>query len=230
LHLPFDPSPTWAGDIGLRMRRYFLLKLLGTTALIGLFFLGYLQVLHHPVYAVVVMPLTALDRLIPLQPQALYAYLSLWLYVGFGPGLQLTFADLVVYALWLIGLCLTGLAIFYFWPTAVPPLAIDVSGFPGFRMLQGVDAAGNACPSLHVAVATFTFVRLRALLRHVGTPDHLHIINTSWFLAIAYSTLATKQHVVLDVIAGALLGLCFAVMSMRQRAASTEGELANALR
>ena len=38
---------------------------------------------------------------------------------------------LVVYGLWIGALCVTGLACFYLWPTQVPPLALDVYGFPG---------------------------------------------------------------------------------------------------
>ena len=37
------------------------------------------------------MPRTRLDLLIPFQPAALLAYVSLWVYVGVGPGLQLVF-------------------------------------------------------------------------------------------------------------------------------------------
>ncbi len=212
------PSPTWVEDLLLRMRRHFLVKLLGTTLFIAVFFVGYLHVLHHPAYAVTTMPLTALDAWIGFQPQALYAYLTLWLYVGVGPGLQLDFAELLEYAFWLSALCLVGLGIFYFWPTQVPPPGFDAAVYPGFAMLQGVDAAGNACPSLHVAVATFTVIRLRAVLRQIGTPALLQAINAVWFIAIAWSTLATKQHVVLDVAAGALLGTGFALLSLRWRA------------
>ena len=219
--LPLTPSPpqTWTADIGLRMRRLFALKLVGTTAFTWLFFIGYLYLLQHPVYPVIVMPLTALDRLIPFQPQALFVYFTLWLYVGVAPGLELSFTELVVYGLWIGALCLTGLACFYFWPTQVPPLAIDVSGFPGFAALQGVDAAGNACPSMHVAVAMFTVIRLEDVLRRAGAPGYLRLINRVWFVAIAASTLMVKQHVVLDVVAGALLGIAFALPSMRWRPA-----------
>ena len=209
--------PTWTADIGLRMRRHFLLKLVGTSTFIWLFFLGYFHLLRHPVQAVVVMPLTALDALIPFQPAALFAYLSLWLYVGVAPGLQLTLRELLVYGLWVSGLCVTGLGIFYLWPTAVPPLTLDVSGFTGFRMLQGVDAAGNACPSMHVAIAIFTAIWLEHLLRNARAPGGLRLFNIAWFLAIAWSTLAIKQHVVLDVVAGALLGIAFAWPSLRWR-------------
>ena len=214
------PSPqSWAADIGLRMRRLFALKLVGITAFTWLFFLAYFYLLQHPVHPVVVMPLTALDQLIPFQPPALFVYLSLWVYVGTAPGLQLTFTELVVYGLWVGALCLTGLACFYFWPTQVPPLAIDVSGFPGFATLQGVDAAGNACPSMHVAVAMFTVIRVEDVLRQAGAPAWPRLINRIWFIAIAMSTLMVKQHVVLDVAAGALLGIAFALPSLRWRPA-----------
>ena len=209
----------WAADIGLRMRRMFALKLVGITAFTWLFFVAYFYLLQHPVHPVTVMPLTALDRLIPFQPQALFVYVTLWLYVGTAPGLQLRFTELVVYGLWVGALCLTGLACFYFWPTQVPALTTDVSGLPGFSMLKGVDAAGNACPSMHVAVAIFTAIRLDDVLRRAGAPRSLHLSNRVWFLAIAFSTLAIKQHVVLDVVAGALLGIAFALPSLRWRPA-----------
>ena len=212
-------SRRWTADIALRLRRHFMLKLVGTTAFTWLFFIGYFELLRHPAYPVVVMPLTALDHLIPFQPQALFAYLSLWLYIGIAPGLQLSFRELAVYGLWIGALCVTGLALFYFWPTQVPPLALDVSGFPGFAMLQGVDAAGNACPSMHVAVAMFTVLRIEQLLRQARVPLLLRLVNGTWFAAIVYSTLAIKQHVVLDAAAGALLGIAFALPSLRWRPA-----------
>ncbi|MET3495853.1 phosphatase PAP2 family protein [Variovorax boronicumulans] len=212
------PRPqTWTSDIGLRMRRHFLLKAVGTTVFTWIFFIAYFHLLRNPAFPVTVMPLTALDHLIPFQPYALGAYLSLWLYVGVAPGLQLTFRELVVYGLWIGGLCITGLGLFYVWPSQIPPLAIDVSGYPGFAMLQGVDAAGNACPSMHVAVSIFTAIRIEHLLRQAGTPVVLRVLNWIWFAAIAYSTLAVKQHVVLDVVAGALLGMAFAFPSLYWR-------------
>ena len=217
--MPAAPISPWTTEIGLRLRRHFPLKLVGTTAFTWLFFIGYFQLLRHPAHPVTVMPLTALDHLIPFQPATLFAYLSLWLYVGIAPGLQLTFRELLVYGLWAGALCLTGLAIFYLWPTAVPPLALDVSGLAGFRMLQGVDAAGNACPSMHVAIAIFTAIRIEQLLRQARAPLALRGLNIAWFAAIAWSTLAIKQHVVIDVAAGALLGVAFALPSLRWRPA-----------
>jgi membrane-associated phospholipid phosphatase len=210
-------NPTWTHELRLRMRRYFVIKTIGITAFTWLFFIGYFYVLRNPAYPVTLMPLTAIDHLIPLQPPLLIAYFSLWLYIGFAPALQLTFAELIAYAAWIISLCLTGLALFYFWPTAVPSRAPDASGFPGFALLQGVDAAGNACPSMHVAAAIFSAIWIEHLLRQMGAPRWLRITNAIWFAAIAYSTLAIKQHVLLDALAGALLGTVFALPSLRLR-------------
>ncbi len=220
-HPAFAP---WTAEIGLRMRRHFLLKLLGTTAFVWTFFVGYFHLLRHPTHPVFLMPLTALDHVIPFQPSMLFAYLSLWLYVGIAPGLQRTFRELMVYAAWAAALCATGLALFYFWPTAVPPFALDTSGYPGFRMLKGVDAAGNACPSMHVAIAMFTVIWVEHLLRIAQVPLALRALNVAWFLAIAWSTLAIRQHVVLDVLAGALLGLAFGLPSLRWRPRAVQSQ------
>ena len=214
------PSPrpsAWRSELGLRMRRHLAVKLVGTTAFTWVFFIGYFHLLRHPVNPISVMPLVALDHLVPFQPQLLPIYLSLWFYVGIAPGLQLTFAQLLAYGLWVGALCLTGLALFYFWPTAIPPLMPHTAGFSGFSVLRGVDAAGNACPSMHVAVAMFSALWIERVLRLIQAPAALRLVNAAWFLAIAYSTLAIKQHVVLDVLAGALLGIAFALPSLHWR-------------
>jgi membrane-associated phospholipid phosphatase len=114
-------------------------------------------------------------------------------------------------------LCITGLSLFYFFPTAVPPLTFDVSGYPGFAMLQGVDASGNACPSMHVAAAIFTALRLADVMRQARVPAPWRWANTLWFIAIVWSTVAVRQHVVLDALAGAALGGMFALASLRWR-------------
>jgi membrane-associated phospholipid phosphatase len=208
------PGAAWAGELWRRIRRLLLLKAVGISAFMWAFFVAYFYLLRQPAYPITEMPLTALDRLIPFQPAAMGAYLSLWFYVGIAPGLIGSFRALVVHGLWAAALCGVGLACFYFWPTAVPATA-----HPPLPLLQGVDAAGNACPSLHVATAMFSAVCLDALLRRVQVPALLHWVNAGWFIAIAYSTLAIKQHVVVDVVSGATLGLVFAAAALRWRPA-----------
>jgi membrane-associated phospholipid phosphatase len=208
---------SWRSELWRRMRSLFVLKAVGTTAVTWLFFLAYFHLLRHPIHPVTVMPLTAIDRWIPFHPPMLIAYFSLWFYVGVAPGFLWSFKELFVYGLWAVALCCCGLAFFYFWPTAVPALMRTASDFPGFELLEGIDAAGNACPSMHVAIAMFTALCLHDLLRHLRVPQGLRLLNVIWFVAIAYSTLAVKQHVVIDVLAGGLLGAVFAAAALRWR-------------
>jgi PAP2 superfamily len=212
-------SRRWTVQLWQRMRRYLWLKAIGISLFMWVFFIGYFHLLRNPVFPVTQMPLTALDLAIPFQPGTVIAYLTLWVYVGIPPGLLLSFRQLVVYGLWAAALCLTGLACFYFFPTAVPPLALDpdLARFPAFALLQGVDAAGNACPSLHVATAMFSAIWIDRLLREMSAPNALRVVNGAWFLLIVHSTLATKQHVVLDVVAGVPLGIAFAFAALRWR-------------
>lgn len=230
--MPPDPpaarpaaAPAWAGELAWRAQHLFMLKLVGTSVGTALFFVAYFHLLQHPPRPAIVMPLTAIDRLIPFEPGAIAAYLSLWVYVGIGPGLQRSLADLLAYGAWAGALCLAGLACFYWWPTSVPPATQDLSAYPGFGMLKGVDAAGNACPSMHVAIAIFSAIRAGQVLRSIGAPRWLRAINAGWFVAIAWSTLATRQHVAIDVVAGAALGLVFVLGSLRWRPQAATGTI-----
>jgi len=204
-------------DIGERMRARFWLKALGITGFMGLFFAAYFYLLRHPGQSVIAMPLTVVDRWIAFQPWAFWPYASLWFYVVLPPGLLMTTRELMRYGIWIAGLCLAGLACFYVWPTAVPDLSVQTADHPGFGLLRGVDAAGNACPSLHVATASFSALWLDHLLREVRAPRWARWLNALWFGLIVWSTLAIKQHVWLDVVAGAALALLFAPASLPRR-------------
>jgi hypothetical protein len=226
--LPAQVAPAsgaWATLLLLRVRRHWLLKMCGISAFMWAFFVAYFYLLRHPARPVTIMPLTAIDDAIGLQPAALVAYVSLWVYVGVAPGLLMTLRELLHFGLWVGGLCLTGLGMFYLWPTAVPPREVgpDLAQHPGFALLQGVDAAGNACPSLHVATALFNAIWVWRLLGRVGAPRGMHVFNTVWLLLIVYSTLAIKQHVLLDALAGAALGAAFGWASLRSFAARGNG-------
>jgi membrane-associated phospholipid phosphatase len=208
---------SWLHNLLVRLRRYFLLKAFGTTVFITVFFVGYFHILRSTAHLAVTMPLTALDDLVGFQPAALYAYLTLWVYVGLPPAILYGLRELIAYGGWVGALCVTGLACFWFWPTAVPPYPVDVGLYPSFRLLQGLDASGNACPSLHVATAAFSALWLDRLLAEIGAGWRPRTINWIWFAAIAWSTMATKQHVSLDVLAGGALGIAFALASLHWR-------------
>lgn len=200
------PPPSWLRAAGQRLGAHWLEKTVGITAGTTAFFLAYFWVLHHPSGAPRVMSLTALDRWIPFQPFTLPLYLSLWIYVSLAPGLMPTRRELVAYALTALALSVAGLAIFFVWPTAVPPAGVTWADDSLFAFLKATDASGNACPSLHVAFAVFTALVLGSQLRQLATGRVVRTLNWLWCAGIVYSTVATRQHVVLDVIAGAALG------------------------
>jgi hypothetical protein len=207
----------WSGRLALRMRRLFWLKALGVTLWVWVFFIGYFHVLRHPVHEVTTMPLTAIDAWIDFEPRALPIYLSLWFYVGIAPGLMWSLRELLYYGAWTAALCATGLAFFYALPTTITPYPVDTAAYPMFGVLRGIDAAGNACPSMHVAAALFSSLWIARLLADVRAPAGLQAMNIVWLALIAWSTIAVRQHVVLDVLAGAALGLLFALPSLRWR-------------
>ncbi|HET7922523.1 MAG TPA: phosphatase PAP2 family protein [Gammaproteobacteria bacterium] len=210
-----DTSDTpWSRQLWLRFRAHWWAKSLGTIAGITAFMWVYFWLLRHPQFPVTVMPLTPLDRLIPFTPWALLPYATLWLYISLAPALLATWREMAPYLAAVATLTLLGFALFWFWPTEIPVPAIDWNRYPSVEFLKSVDASGNACPSLHVAFAVLTALWLHLLLKLVAAPTWLRVLNGLWCLLIAWSTLAIKQHVALDMEAGALLGLAVGVLHL----------------
>ncbi|MEE9331576.1 MAG: phosphatase PAP2 family protein [Methylophilaceae bacterium] len=195
----------WVQQIKLAFNSHVLLKCIGLTIFISLFFTAYFYVLNHPAFPVTVIPNTYLDRLIGFQPLALPIYLSLWVYVAFPAMLTIKLRELYEFTLSIALMSTVGLVIFYFWPTTIPVNEIDWALHPSINFLKSVDAAGNACPSLHVATALFSGAWLGYILRRTNAPFWVKAINIIWCVSIIYSTLATRQHVVLDVLGGLVL-------------------------
>lgn len=217
------PPLAWYRQAAQLVPRDLVLKSIGIPIFIAVFFGAYFYVLKNPAYPVTVMPLTLLDRLISFEPTALALYLSLWLYVSLPPAFLASRRELCVYGLAMAGTCLTGLLVFYFWPTAVPPSDIDWALYPGVDFLKNMDASGNACPSLHVATAVFSGIWLHHLLRRFGAPLWVILFNALWCTGIVYSTVATRQHVAVDMWAGLALGALTAWLSLRQAGRSGSG-------
>lgn len=190
-------------------------KMLGTTLGMTAFFVAYFWLLKHPLDPVAIMPLTAVDHLIGFQPWALPLYLSLWFYVSLAPALLIDDRELVSYGVATAILSVIGLGTFFFWPTAIPRPDVDWSQHSAFAFLQAADAAGNACPSLHVAFAVFTAIWFGRILPRMNAGRTIRALNWLWCAGILYSTIAIRQHVALDVLAGAFLGAAVAVAHLR---------------
>ena len=210
-----SPQTSWLRQLGPRMQVLWQAKFIGTTLGMTAFFVVYFWLLHHPLFPITTMPLTAVDRWIPFWPGALVLYGSLWFYVSLAPALLTDRRELISYLLATTVLSVIGLGIFLVWPTAVPVASPDWSRDPFFSMLQKVDASGNACPSLHVAFAVFTAFWFQRLLREMQAGRVARALNRLWCLGILYSTIATRQHVAIDVLAGAVLGAAVAFVHLR---------------
>ncbi len=210
-------NPRWTSELLRLLLDHFWLKLLGISGFMWIFFSAYFHLLRNPVNPVTTMPLTVVDEWIGFQPWAFWAYVSLWLYVGIPAGLTRDVPALLRHGAWATALCLVGLACFYLLPTAIPAanLAMGSATHTGFAVLQGVDATGNACPSMHVATALFSACWIHRRLSDIRAAWWAFAINALWAALIVYSTLAIKQHVLLDVLGGTLLAAVFALVSLR---------------
>lgn len=205
---------SWQRELIYRLGAAWVAKMLATALGISAFFVAYFWVLHNPQDLPVVMPMTFVDRAVPLEPRAMPLYLSLWVYVSIGPALLRDAGELARYGLATLVISVVGLGIFFFWPTTTPDFGIDWSQYPSMEFLKRVDVSANACPSLHVAFAVFTGLWLDRLVRDIGLARSVRFVNLLWCLGILYSTLAVRQHVLLDVVAGAALGASVALAHM----------------
>lgn len=199
-----------------RLVRYWPLKAVGTSLFMMLFFWGYFSVLNHPYGSPTVMPLIWLDQWIAFTPYSFPVYASLWVYVSLPPALMGNLRSLILFCLWVSSLCLFCLALFWIFPTQTPEFDIDWKNYPGLALIKGIDAAGNACPSLHVASAVFSAFWLDRIFSQLQAPRMLNLLSWAYCLAIIWSTLASLQHVALDAICGIGVGVAFAVASLNR--------------
>lgn len=161
-----------------------------------------------------VLPELALDRLVPFSPVWTGAYLSVCALVFLAivaPGDR---NELRIFVRGVTALCVTSFAVFLVFPTEVARHGlIDAPSDGLYSFVVGVDTPRNAFPSLHAGLTTFSLT----LLAHIWRPGTaLRIAGVLWGVAILYGTLATKQHVVIDILAGGLLGVAALLWAARR--------------
>ncbi len=208
-------SLAWPSEVLRRLVKLWTVKALGTTAFMAIFFWGYFSVLRYPLGDPYVMPEIALDRWIPFTAASYPVYISLWVYVSLPPALLSNWRALLHCGFWIALMCASCLLFFWLVPTQTPVFDIDWSLYPSMSTIKSMDASGNAFPSLHVASAVFAALWLDRLFVHMRSPQALRWVSLALCIAIAWSTVASRQHVTLDVLAGAAVGLIFALGSLR---------------
>lgn len=159
------------------------------------------------------VPELAWDRVVPLQPTWVLVYGSLYLFVILLPVLvvrqeeQIRRTVLAYLMVWI-----TAYACFLIYPTMAPrPDEVIGEGFAvwGLRFLYSADPPYNCFPSLHVAHSFVSALTCYRVHRGVG------IAAALCASLIGVSTLFTKQHYILDVIAGIFLACVADVVFLR---------------
>jgi membrane-associated phospholipid phosphatase len=149
------------------------------------------------------VPEIALDRAIPLQPAWMLVYGSLYVFVILLPLLMVRQHGLLRRAMqaYLMVMVVAYVG-FLLYPTAAPrPAVVPGDGFSAWtlRIAYAIDPPYGCFPSLHVAYAFVSAFTCSRVHRGVG------IVAVAWAALIGVSTLYTKQHYVVDVVAGAVL-------------------------
>ncbi len=148
-------------------------------------------------------PELALDGAFPLMPSWALIYGALYLFLILLPIFVVRQDEQIrrtVFAYLLIWL--TAYAVFIVYPTAAPrPASVIGEGFAvwGLRALYSSDPPYNCFPSIHVAHSFVSALTCYRVHRGLG------IVATICATLVALSTLFTKQHYILDAIAGVLL-------------------------
>jgi membrane-associated phospholipid phosphatase len=149
------------------------------------------------------VPELAWDRVVPLQPAWALVYGSLYLFVILLPVLIVRQEEQIrrtVRAYLLVWIA--AYVCFLIYPTTAPrPAKVIGEGFAvwGLRFLYSADPPYNCFPSLHVAHSFVSALTCYRLHRGMGVAAALCAS------LIGVSTLHTKQHYILDVIAGIFL-------------------------
>jgi membrane-associated phospholipid phosphatase len=167
-------------------------------SLAPLYFAIGLMTRDWPTYA----PALALDRAIPVQPGWALVYGSLYVFIVPLPLFVVRQAELFRRAMRAyLAVMLVSYAGFLLYPTVAPrPLAVPGDGFAAWslRLTYSIDPPHGCFPSLHVAYSFVSALTCFRVHRGVGLGALL------WATLTGVSTLFTKQHYVVDVIAGML--------------------------
>jgi hypothetical protein len=176
--------------------------------------------LQHFVFAAPRTPwITPLDLRIAFEPRWIWVYASLALLVPLAPLLTPTRDGLARYVHGLAWLCVTSFVAFLVLPVAGPrPPEIPAQGL--YAMIVAVDRPLNSLPSLHAGLTAYSLLHLARVAtdaRSAAAGRRFVVLGVAWGVAILFSTLATKQHWVVDLPFG--MALAWAAHAWAWRAA-----------
>jgi fatty acid desaturase len=168
----------------------------------------YFGLQHAAAFRVTLMPVWGLDQIVPFYPDAAWLYLSLYLLLPIAPLLMTTRRELACYAASVAIVSMVSNLIFFLCPTGLTRPAVDAPGL-AYALILATDRPVNACPSLHASLAVLSALWCARLLRATDNRRawFWQVLAWAWTLAILYATLLTKQHVLVDLLAGGALAV-----------------------
>lgn len=188
-----------------RVRALWRLKVLITLIVWFTFCVPYFLIGNYAFMPVRVLRLTWLDRAFGFHLGAwVWIYQSEYLLVNFIPWLSTSRNELRRYIRGFALLSLISFAVFLVFPILGPkPPVTDARGM--YWLLQQYDVPFNSLPSLHAGMVVFTLGFGNRILRgHLSRAASL--LFASWGALILIATVVTKEHYVIDTVAGGLLG------------------------
>ena len=148
-------------------------------------------------------PAIGLDAAIPVWPVWAIIYGALYLWLILMPVFVVREEAHVRRTFWAyLSVWIVAYVVFFAYPTGAPrPKSVDGDGFAvwGLLLLYASDPPYNCFPSLHVAHSFISALTCYRVHHRTGQ------VATVAAALVAISTLFTKQHWVLDVIAGAAM-------------------------
>jgi membrane-associated phospholipid phosphatase len=165
---------------------------------------------HNPILPPRELSLTWIDTAVPFVPESVLVYISEYFYFAFVYILLGNSDNINKYLYSFFSLQAVSCAIFVVFPTIYPrelhPVPADTPEWLQsiWIWLRTQDAATNCLPSLHVSsvyLSAFAFLS-------EGKKRHFWVFFI-WSTLITLSTMTTKQHYLVDLIAGVLLAVFF---------------------
>lgn len=207
-------SPAVGHGVGARVRAELPAKLRLFAGLAVGICVPYFTLQHVALFPERTVPAVPLDRLVGFDPRWTGVYLSVCLLVPLFPLLATRREDVQRFGRGLVALCLPAFAFFLFFPVR-GPRPVEMPANDAYAWLVSVDGATNAFPSLHVGLTVFGLLYGFRILGDGASPARRRLLAAlclAWGLGIAWSTLATRQHWTVDVLAALpLAGFAYVV-------------------
>lgn len=172
-----------------------------TVALPVYFALFYFGVQRVSLFEIGIVSSTIFDELTPFDPRWTVVYQSLYLCLPL-PWLCRSARELRRYVVGFFLLTAPAFFVFFVFPTSGPRPAAMPDHFL-YQTVVAYDRNVNAFPSLHVALTVYTL----CLAFRLRPRRAVKAVMILWTSLVVYSTMATKQHWMADVVAGVALAL-----------------------